>query len=387
MAVFIDACLVRSYNGYIMKRLFITLSFISLFALLTGCGGGGSSNPASAVVAPQIVAVTPNSGGPGTIVQIQGRSFGSVQAGSLISYSGVNVVPNSWSDTLIVATIPNNATSDGSFVITVNNNVSNPSTVFTISSPAVSFISPTTGNPGSQVIISGSNFGTQTAESSVKFNGQTATIISWGTTQITCTVPITLTTPGAVSVVVYANISRPSNTFSFTISVPTITSISPTTDNVGATVTINGSGFGATQTTSTVTVNGNQATIVFWSDTFVQVRIPTGVAAGSNNVIVTVNGRASTPSTVTVVAPVITTQSATASKNAPLTLNGQHFGTNQTEGNGTISVQGAGTVAPTTWSDTAISFNWPIDNVIGTQQVPVTITVGGLSTTVTVTAE
>ena len=370
-----------------MKRLFITLSFVCLFALLTGCGGGGSSNPASAVVAPQIVSVTPNSGGPGTIVQIQGRSFGNVQAGSLLSYSGVNVVPNSWSDTMIVATIPSNATSDGSFVITVNGNVSNPSTVFTISSPAISFISPSTGNPGSQVIITGSNFGTQTAESSVKFNGQTATIISWVTTQITCTVPNNLTTPGAVSVVVYTNISRPSNTFSFTISVPTITAITPTTDNVGATVTINGSGFGATQTTSTVTVNGNQATIVFWSDTFIQVRIPTGVTAGSNNVIVTVNGRASTPSTVTVAAPVITTQSATADNGNPLTLNGQHFGSNQAEGNATVQVQGHGLVSPTTWSDTAISFNWPITNVIGTQQVPVTVTVGGLSTTVNVTAE
>ncbi len=369
-----------------MNRLFIGFFAILAFALAIGCGGGGSS-PTNAIIAPQIVSIAPINGGPGTIVQIQGSGFGSVQGASMLSYAGVTVIPNSWSDTVITATIPSNATSDGSFVINVNGRVSNPSTIFTLGNPTIYSISPTYGNPGTLVTIYGANFGTQNGDSRVTFNGQTATISLWQSNQITCTVPTSLTVSGDVSVVVYANISRPSNTVSFNVTIPTITSINPTIDNVGAVITISGSGFGATQQQSIVTIGGTPASIVYWFDTFIQARIPTGVTAGANNVIVTVNGRSSTPSTVTVAAPIVNTQSAVASKGQLLTLNGLYFGITQNEGNGTITVQGAGTVPHFSWSDTAISFTWPIDNVIGTQQIPVTITVGGLSTTVLINAE
>src|SRR5258708_24104807 len=81
---------------------------------------------------------------------------------------------------------------------------------------------------------------------------------------------------------------------------PSITSLSPASGAVGATVTIAGSGFGSTQGTSTVTFNGTVATPApsGWSASSITVPVPTGATTG--NVIVTVSGKASNGQSFTV---------------------------------------------------------------------------------------
>src|SRR5204862_251273 len=68
----------------------------------------------------------------------------------------------------------------------------------------------------------------------------------------------------------------------------TLTSLSPTSGAVSASVTITGTNFGATQGTSTVTFNGVEATPTSWSATSVTVPVPSGATTG--NVVVTVGG-------------------------------------------------------------------------------------------------
>ena len=57
---------------------------------------------------------------------------------------------------------------------------------------------------------------------------------------------------------------------------PSITSLSPTSGAVGASVTIAGSGFGSTQGSSTLKFNGTTATITSWSATSIVAKVPTG---------------------------------------------------------------------------------------------------------------
>lgn len=71
-------------------------------------------------------------------------------------------------------------------------------------------------------------------------------------------------------------------------SAPVITSISPDSGKVGDTVTITGTGFGATQDTSTVKFVGTTATVVSWSDTSIVVKVPNITSTG--DVIVNVGG-------------------------------------------------------------------------------------------------
>jgi YD repeat-containing protein len=72
---------------------------------------------------------------------------------------------------------------------------------------------------------------------------------------------------------------------------PSISSLSPQAGPIGTGVTINGSTFGATQGTSTVTFNGVAATPTNWTNTSIVAPVPAGATTGP--VIVTVGGIAS----------------------------------------------------------------------------------------------
>ena len=80
-----------------------------------------------------------------------------------------------------------------------------------------------------------------------------------------------------------------------TITPPTITSVSATTGNVGTQVTLTGSGFGTTQGSSIVLLNGTALTVNSWADTSIQVTLPTGVTSGPLSVAVDPTMNASNP--------------------------------------------------------------------------------------------
>ena len=80
-------------------------------------------------------------------------------------------------------------------------------------------------------------------------------------------------------------------TYTLQSSNPSITSLSPTSGAVGTAVTITGTNFGSTQSTSTVSFNGTRAAVTSWSATSIGTSVPTGAMTG--NVVVTVTGVAS----------------------------------------------------------------------------------------------
>lgn len=85
---------------------------------------------------------------------------------------------------------------------------------------------------------------------------------------------------------------------------PAITSLTPASGPIGTSVTIAGSGFGATQGSSSVTFGGVTATPTSWSATSTVVPVPAGVPLGAIPVVVTVPGAGTSNSaTFTVVAP------------------------------------------------------------------------------------
>ena len=61
---------------------------------------------------------------------------------------------------------------------------------------------------------------------------------------------------------------------------PVITAVSATTGSIGSQVIITGTGFGATQSGSTVLLNGAAVTINSWSPTSITITIPPGAASG-----------------------------------------------------------------------------------------------------------
>src|SRR5262249_48919028 len=162
---------------------------------------------------------SPTSGVVGTQLTINGSGFQATRGSGYVYLSSIGawgIV--SWSDTQIVVTVPNGATTGGVFVAANNAQGSNRDVQFTMPNPTVTGITPGTGPVGTQVQINGSGFGATQGSSTLTFNNQPpASIISWSDSQIVATVS-TSTSSGPVKV---TNGGVPSNTnIYFTVPAP-----------------------------------------------------------------------------------------------------------------------------------------------------------------------
>src|ERR1700691_6073180 len=81
---------------------------------------------------------------------------------------------------------------------------------------------------------------------------------------------------------------------------PDISSLSPTSAPVSTLITIAGSGFGSTQSTSTISLNGTAVSVLGWSDTLIVGAVPSGASSGPFSV--TVNGQTANSASFTVTA-------------------------------------------------------------------------------------
>jgi RHS repeat-associated protein len=150
----------------------------------------------------------------------------------------------------------------------------------------ITSLSPPAAPIGGTVTVNGTSFGTSQGSSTLQVNGVTVTTSAWSSTAITFTVP-SGTTTGPV-VVTVGGLASNSVTFTL-IEALSITGISPTSGPTTTAVTITGTGFGPTQSSSAVNFYGATATsITSWSDTSIVVPVPAGAVTG--NVTVTVAG-------------------------------------------------------------------------------------------------
>jgi hypothetical protein len=135
--------------------------------------------------------------------------------------------------------------------VVVNSVPSNTNVSLEVINPVISTVAPRSGAPGGTVVINGSGFGAGGGQ--VNFNNVAASVVSWSDTSISATVPSNAVS-GPVTV---ANLGLTSNGVQFTLEgQPAITALSPSSGQNGTQVTITGSGFGATQSSSTVLFNG-----------------------------------------------------------------------------------------------------------------------------------
>ena len=152
--------------------------------------------------------------------------------------------------------------------------------------------------------ITGTNFGT--TQGTVTINGQSATVV-WGATSILAALPSGVSAGNATVVVTNAAGSSGSGTLAVT---PCITGLSLTQGPAQVGFVISGIAFGASQGSSSVTLNETTALTVVtgtWSSTQVTVQVPQ--AASSGAVAIAVGGYASNNSvTFTVTQPFGCTQ-------------------------------------------------------------------------------
>lgn len=280
---------------------------------------------------PYISGISPLSAGVGATVTIAGSNFGATQGASTVQLNGANASVVSWSDTQIIVTVPAGITAGaGPVVVTVNSIASNSNVQFTAINPVLNSLAPPSAAVGGTVTLTGTGFGSATNQ--VMFGGVQGNIASWSTTSIQVTVPSGATS-APVSVVING---FSSNGLPFTVEgQPNTASVFPNMGTVGSTVTISGSGFGASQSTSTVNFNGVNATVTSWSDTEIEATVPAGATTGP--VGVTVAGLRGTAAPFTVTSDVQLTDSAGNVTDYTFSMQGGTWHTIASQGSGCSS--------------------------------------------------
>ena len=146
---------------------------------------------------------------------------------------------------------------------------------------------------------------------------------------------------------------------------PQITSVSPSRVRYNQVVTIRGTAFGANRGTSRVIFHGGRepssSQYVSWSDTQIQVRVPTGARTG-NLQVVTANG--SDTARLTITSPwVRSIFPQTGRTNTVVTVNGENFGSSR--GSSSVRIGSVVVSSFTSWSSGAIRFRIPINTPPG----------------------
>ena len=312
---------------------------------------------------PSVTSLSPTSGVPGTQVTLTGTGFGAVQGtGSVWLGNKLAASIVSWSNTQVVATVDSNVAS-GSGCVQQAGTWSNCPT-FTIITPTISSISPSSGVPGTTVTINGTNFGSTQGSGQVWLGSTYAgSIVSWSATQIVATV-------AANSISGNAQVQQSGvwgNQVAFTVTSPSITSISPTTARAGDSITITGTNFGSTQGSGQVWLGSKLAgSYVSWSNTQIVATVASGATSGTAQV--KQSGVWGNSVSLTVITPVITSVSPTTARAGDsITITGTGFGSTQGSGSVWLGSKLAGSY--TSWSDTQIVATVASGSVTGTVQV------------------
>ncbi|WP_426491297.1 beta strand repeat-containing protein [Hymenobacter sp. 102] len=253
----------------------------------------GVSNGLTFTGAPVITSFSPASGPAGTRVTVQGLNLTGTNQVTFGTATTSAITGNS--ATQFSVTVPSGAGS-GPIRVRTTAGTAVSTTPYTIPSPVLTALSPTSGPANTIVTITGTDLNDAT---SVTFNGKaasyffanSATSLSvYSPTGVT-TGPVVVTTPGG-----------PSNGLLFTAA-PVLSSFSPLSGSPGTVVTLTGQNLtGATQ----VTFNGVVAinyTVV--SATQLTVTVPVGASTGLVRVT-TPGGTAASSTYFTVPAPVLT---------------------------------------------------------------------------------
>jgi hypothetical protein len=233
------------------------------------------------------------------------------------------------------------------------------------SPPFVASLTPASAAVAESVAIAGANFGAVQGNSTVQFNGTSASSSSWSNTSITVAVPSGATS-GPVVVTVDGSAS---NAVQFTVVAPPgITAVNPSSGIVNQTVAISGSDFGTIQGTSSVAFNGVVSSTTTWSETSISAPVPTGATSGP--IVVTVNGRASNGVGFTVIPPPTLASVVPASGHVGDTVT--LYGNNLAQGPPAVKFNGVAAIV-TGATMTAITTSVPTLATSG----PIVVTVNG----------
>ncbi len=301
-----------------------------------GTTSGRSQSAAFSVLEPTSLTLAPNPAVPGAAVAATGSGFGAGEA-IAVALDGTPVVTGTATQvgTLsgITLTVPSPIAA-GPHTVTARGTTSgrSQSTSLTVTGQPTLALVPQTGIPGSTVTLVGVGFGA-TEPITVAFDGTpvvTGTSTSVGTLPTLTFVVPAPTAAGPHTVTVRGTASGRVQNTTFTVGGQTSIGLTPAVGGPGTTVTITGTGFGASEP---ITVSFDSTPVVTGTSSStgavagLTVTVPSPIAAGVHQVVArgTTSGR-SQSAAFTVNAPAgLTLSSPAATPGATVTVSGTGF--------------------------------------------------------------
>mmetsp|Transcript_1131 Transcript_1131/g.3179 ORF Transcript_1131/g.3179 Transcript_1131/m.3179 type:complete len:847 (+) Transcript_1131:750-3290(+) len=236
-------------------------------------------------------------------ITISGSGFGNNPGQVMVTVGGGNNTCSVKTATSTAATCMCPALPEGRYtvVVSVNGKSSNDTVELvygTPLSPVVTSATPSLapmGTVGGQIVIAGSNFGTNPGQVSVTIGNGTCVVVSATPTSVTCSAPGNA--EGTYAVVLAVNGRVATSTVNLVYGSPLVpvvssastnTSIVPAAAGQGATLTADN--FGNNPGQLQILINNQSATITGWSGKTITFIVPS-TAAGSYPVVLAVNGK------------------------------------------------------------------------------------------------
>lgn len=246
------------------------------------------------IIVPEFYALAPSSGPIGAAFIISGAGFGNRDdALTNVLIGGTPAPITGWTDRTIHCAVPGTL-APGNYPLTVERRTADgglarvPASTFTVRLPVVASVAPSSGPIGVPFNILGSGFGNRAAGlTSVLLNGTTIPVLSWTDSRIRASVPGSFQ-PGVYPLAMERKAADgnlvSASAGAFTVVLPSIASVAPSSAPAGAPFTIYGAGFGNKVASGVfVLVGGVSAPVISWIDAKVRARLPF-LAAGEYSV-------------------------------------------------------------------------------------------------------
>ncbi len=351
--------------------------------------GGSTSNSATFTIQPPTISsLSPPSaaaGSPGFTLTVNGTNFVS---GSTVQFNGTALSTAFVNAAQLTATVTANllTTAGTAPVVVTNPGGSVANAVFTILAPTISSLNPSAAPAGGSAFTLTVNGANYISSSTVQFNGNALSTTFVSASQLTAAVTANLlTAAGPVAITVMNTSGATSNTATFTVSAPSISSLNPGSAAAGGpgfTLTVNGANY---INGSTVQFNGTALSTAFISATQLTASVTANLLTTAGNAAITVNtgGAISNQANFGVLAPSISSLTpGSASPGGPaftLTVNGANFVSNSV-------VQFSGTMVSTNFvSATQLTATVPANLITSLGTAPVTVVNPGGATSSTAT--
>ena len=226
---------------------------------------------------PAIESFEPALGTWGDTVILHGSYFGTTPRSNLVKFNELPAKVISATESTIICIVPDNL--DALLVpisVEVTDNLTEAENKFQLTVPVINGFSPATGTFQDEVVITGSNFGTNPVKHLVTFGNHTAQVIAAAKTSLTVKVPSEVDLKNNVIKLTY-NMQVATADGTFTMLAPIITSLSKTEGLIGDELELTGENFSPRLLGNEVQVGGNKVTVISATAHSLRIKIPAGI--------------------------------------------------------------------------------------------------------------